>query len=181
MDKYIAVIIEGGSEKAVMNVLLDNNLLKFNRTDMLEEDVIKSRKGKTFANEHLGYGFRDNQIAIFRILDSHSEKFILPRAFNRMISNITNIYTSPEIEMLFIVYNNDFDNFKNQKTDKKGKKLPAHEWCKKYYKMNDVKSPEFVYDFWNSRPDALVKTIEDYSKKCKDPFENTLASLLRDK
>jgi len=37
--KYLAVIIEGGAEKSIVRVLLDNNLLKFNRTDMLDEDI----------------------------------------------------------------------------------------------------------------------------------------------
>ena len=178
--KYLAVIIEGGAEKSIVRVLLDNNLLRFNRTDMLDEDIIQNRNAKTFAREYLTHGFKDNQISVLRILDSHSERFTIPRAYARVISKITNIYTSPEIEMLFIIYNNDFDKFKNQKTDRKGKKLPAHEWCKKYYKMREVKSPEFVYDFWIKQPEMLVEAIKIYSSKSKDPFENTLASILRD-
>jgi len=146
-SSYIAVIIEGGAEKAIINVLLNHDLLKFTRSDMLEEDVIRDRKGKTFAKEHLSYGFDNNQVAIIRVLDSHREKFILPRAYKHLISTITELYTSPEIEILFIVSNGDFDTFKNQKPDKNGRKLPAHEWCEKYYKMINVKSPEFVFDF----------------------------------
>ncbi|HJF86244.1 MAG TPA: hypothetical protein K8V88_02305 [Companilactobacillus farciminis] len=45
--------------------------------------------------------------------------------------------------------------------------------------MKDVKSPEFVYDYWNYQPDKLVETIRLYSQKCDDPFENTLASILK--
>ena len=64
-NNYIAVIVEGGAEKAIINVLLDHDLLKFNRSDMLEEDVIRDRNAKTFAREHLSYGFAKNQISVF--------------------------------------------------------------------------------------------------------------------
>lgn len=178
-DNYIAVIVEGGAERAIINVLLDHDLLKFNRSNMLEEDVIRDRNTKTFAREHLSYGFAENQISIFRILDSRKEEFPLPKAYARLVSSRIDIRTTPEIEILFIVDNGDFDAFKNQKPDRGGKKLPAHEWCKKFYNMKDVKSPRFVYDYWNSQPDRLVETIRQYSRKCDDPFENTLASILK--
>lgn len=179
MVEYIAVIIEGGAEKSIVRVLLDNDLLKFKRTNMLEEDVIQDRSGKTFAREHLSYGFENNQISIIRIHDSHRENFILPKAYTRMISKVTDIYTTPEIEILFVIYYDDFDKFKNQKPNKNGKKMSAHEWCRYYYKMNNVKSPKFVYDFWVIQPEKLVEVIEIYSSKSKDPFDNTLASILK--
>lgn len=178
-NNYIAVIVEGRAEKAIINVLLDHDLLKFNRSDMLEEDVIRDRNAKTFAREHLSYGFAKNQISIFRILDSRKEEFSLPKPYTRLVSSRIDILTTPEIEILFIVYKGDFDKFKNQKPNKSGKKLPAHEWCKKFYNMKDVKSPEFVYDYWNYQPDKLVETIRLYSQKCDYPFENTLASILK--
>ncbi|MQS76298.1 N-6 DNA methylase [Companilactobacillus halodurans] len=179
-NNYIAVIIEGGAEKSIINVLLDHHLLKFDRNEMLEEDVIRERNGRTFAREHLTFGFQNNQISILRILDSHNEKFKIPKAYQRLISSITNLYTSPEIEMLFIVSNGDFDAFKNRKADKSGKKLSAHNWCKSHYKnMNNLKSPDFVYDYWNNQPDELVRTIKLYSRKCNYPFQNTLASILK--
>lgn len=71
-------------------------------------------------------------------------------------------------------------SLKTKKLIGKEKKLPAHEWCKKYYKMREVKSPEFVYDFWIKQPEMLVEAIKIYSSKFKDSFENTLASILRD-
>jgi len=148
---------------------------------MLNEDVIQNRSGKKFAYEYLTHGFSDNQISVLRILDSHSEVFSIPKAFERIISGVTNIFTSPEIEMLFIIYNQEYDRFKNQKTDRRGKKMPAHEWCKKNYGMRKVKSPKFVYDFWSKQPEKLVEAIKMYSSKSNDSFEHTLASILKDK
>lgn len=41
---YIACICEGSAESAIIDILVDNNLLIFTREDMLEENVILHRK-----------------------------------------------------------------------------------------------------------------------------------------
>ncbi len=46
--KYIACICEGSAESAVINILLNNDLLIFKRQDMLEEEVIKIRDARSF-------------------------------------------------------------------------------------------------------------------------------------
>ena len=43
---YIACICEGSAETAIIDVLVDNNLLIFTREDMLEENVIRCRSAK---------------------------------------------------------------------------------------------------------------------------------------
>ena len=48
LARYKACICEGSSERAIMDILLDNNLLIFTREEMLEEEVIWCRKGKKF-------------------------------------------------------------------------------------------------------------------------------------
>lgn len=45
---YKACICEGAAERAIMDILLDNNLLIFPREEMLEEEVIRCRDGKRF-------------------------------------------------------------------------------------------------------------------------------------
>ena len=44
---YIACICEGSAEAAIIDVLVDNNLLIFTREDMLEENVIRCRSART--------------------------------------------------------------------------------------------------------------------------------------
>ena len=47
---YIACVCEGSAEAAIIDVLVDNNLLIFTREDMLEENVIRCRSAKTFSS-----------------------------------------------------------------------------------------------------------------------------------
>lgn len=45
-SKYIACICEGTAEQVIINILLDNNKLIFDRKNLLEEDVLRSRSGQ---------------------------------------------------------------------------------------------------------------------------------------
>lgn len=48
LAKYKACICEGAAENAIMDILLDEELLVFSREEMLEESVIRCRDGKKF-------------------------------------------------------------------------------------------------------------------------------------
>ena len=56
MTKYIACICEGGAETAIMNMLLDQNKLIFSRDELLEGEILKTRKGKDFEAGKSGSG-----------------------------------------------------------------------------------------------------------------------------
>ena len=46
LAKYKACICEGSAEEAIIDILVDNDLLIFNREEMLEERVIRCRSAK---------------------------------------------------------------------------------------------------------------------------------------
>ena len=51
MTKYTACICEGGAETAILDLLLDQNKLIFSRDDLLEGEILKTRKGKDFERD----------------------------------------------------------------------------------------------------------------------------------
>lgn len=53
-NDFIACLCEGNAEKAVIDILLENDLLKFRKKQLLEEKSLKIRNAKTFANTYLG-------------------------------------------------------------------------------------------------------------------------------
>ena len=58
LAKYKACICEGSAENAIIDILLDNNLLIFTREEMLEEEVIRCRDGREiFKKRFLGEDF----------------------------------------------------------------------------------------------------------------------------
>ena len=76
LSKYKACICEGAAESAIIDILVDNDLLIFSRSEMLDESVIRCRSAKRFEERYLRKGF-DNQISVIRILDSRREEFRL--------------------------------------------------------------------------------------------------------
>mgnify|MGYP000054939054 FL=1 len=146
LAEYKACICEGSAENAIMDILLDHELLIFSREEMIEEEVIRCREGKKFEEKYLRKGFM-NKISVIRILDSRRENFKLSKAYANKV-DVINVITAPEIEMLIIFNEDKYKEFK-----KSGKKPSG--FCKEDLKMAEVKSYDFVKDYF-SNPTVLV-------------------------
>lgn len=133
-DNYIALIAEGAAEQAILDVLIDEGFLIYPKEQLLEESVIRTRNAKSFERKHLSY-------------ELESGKFKLSRAYMDKVASITNIRTSPEIEMLFIVH---FQEYK--RWGKSGQK--PSEFIKQYHAKDiggNIKAYQNVYDYWVSQ------------------------------
>lgn len=113
----------------------------------------------------------DNQISVIRILDSRREEFHLSKAYAHKI-DVVNVITAPEIEMLLIHNEGAYERFKRS-----GKK--PSEFCKIDLRMHDVKSYDFVKEYFRN-PETLVKAIKEYRKTANIPNgEYTLLDILK--
>ena len=170
LAKYKACICEGAAESAIIDILVDHDLLIFSREEMLDESVIRCRTAKKFEERYLRKRF-DGQISVIRILDSRREDFCLSKAYKNKV-DIINVITAPEIEMLIIHNEGAYDKFKRS-----GKK--PSEFCKSDLRMHNVKSYEFVKDYF-SDPQKLVDAIHEYRRTANIPRgEHSLADLLK--
>lgn len=170
-DSLVACICEGGAETEIMNMLLDNDLLIFNRRQLIDEEFLKRMSAKEFQKKYLHLEY-DKKIIILRIIDSRSEKFPLSEIYRCQV-DVIDVITAPEIEMLIIINKNKYNDF-----CKKRKQKPS-EYCKQVLKMNTVKSPTFIKEHF-SNIDDLVKSIREYCrvhKKRKN--EHNLCDLLK--
>ena len=165
-----ACICEGGAERAIIDVLLDHNLLIFQRDELLEESVINCRNGKTFETRYLRKGFSE-KISIVRILDSRRENFKISKAYEAKV-DVVNVITAPEIEMLIIFHEKKYKEFKRS-----GKKPST--FCKEVLRMHDVKTYEFVRKYF-ANPEILLEAIKIYDENTKKrKGEYTLQDLLK--
>lgn len=170
LSRYKACICEGAAESAIIDILVDNDLLIFSRREMLDESVIRCRSAKRFEERYLRKGF-DDQISVVRILDSRREEFRLSKAYAHKI-DVINVITAPEIEMLIIHNEGAYEQFKRS-----GKK--PSDFCKIDLRMHDVKSYDFVKEYF-SDPDTLVRAIKEYRRTANIPNgEYTLLDLLK--
>lgn len=170
LSKYVACICEGGAEYAIMNILLDADKLIFDRDSLLDGEIIRCRDAKTFESTYLRKGF-NSKITVLRILDSRREKFKLSAAYAQKV-NVINVITAPEIEMLIILCEGRYDEFK-----KSGKK--PSDFCKIDLKMKNVKSVNYVTDYFNDI-EKLLFAIREYHRIANIPKrEYALCDLLK--
>lgn len=170
LSKYNACICEGTAEQVIIDLLLDNSKLIFSRNDLLEHEVLRCRTGKNFEEQYLRKGFTE-QITVFRILDSRRENFKLSKAYQSKVK-VVNIITAPEIEMLVILNEGKYSDYK-----KSGMKPSLY--CKSILKHRDVKSAAFVKSYFKDI-DVLIKAIIEY-KRVSNVKRNefTLADILK--
>lgn len=170
MTKYVACICEGGAERAILDLLLDNHQLIFEREDLIEEEVLRCRSGKEFEGKYLKKGFSE-KITVYRILDSRRENFKLSKAYAQKV-DVVNVITAPEIEMLVICNEGKYKEFKAM-----GEKPSTY--CKSRLRYKNVKSYDFIRVYFSDM-DILINALHEYrriSKAHKD--EKTLWDLLR--
>lgn len=156
MDNIVACICEGAAEQAIIEILLEKDALIFEKTNLLDDKVIRVRKAENFERDYLRKYF-DKKIIIYRILDSRNEVFKLSKPYQGKIK-VINVITAPEIEMLVIHSEDKYDDFK-----KSGITKPS-DYCKQKLGIKQVKNYNFVKEYF-STGNRLIRAIEDYKKK----------------
>lgn len=172
-SSIIACICEGGAEIAIMDILLDNDLLKFTREQLIEEQVLPRMKVAEFQRRYLRREY-ERKILILRVIDSRREEFKLSKAYRCQVE-VINVITAPEIEILIIASKKQYDEY-----CKSGYKKPS-EYCKSNLGLKNVKSPDFIKLYFED-PDFLVESIKEYHrvhKQKKD--EASLYDLIKNK
>lgn len=170
LSKYVACICEGGAEKTIIELLLDSNSLIFSYDDLLEGEILRCRKARDFETQYLRKYFNE-KVTVLRILDSRRERFALSKAYAHKV-DVINVVTAPEIEMLVILSENKYKEFK-------GSNLKPSEYCKSYLGYSNVKRPVFIEAYFKDL-DKLITAIKRYKKVSKiNHGEYALADLLK--
>jgi hypothetical protein len=167
----IACMCEGGAESAIIDMLLDSDLLIFSREQLIDESVIKRLSAKNFEKRYLRTEY-DQEIVILRVIDSRREGFNLSKCYRRQVSLI-DVITAPEIEILIIVSQKKYNDFYNSKINK------PSEYCKTVLGLGNVKSEQFIKKYFHD-VDFLVKSIKEYNRvHRKKKNEYTIFDLLK--
>lgn len=175
MEKYIACICEGGAERAILDLLLDNHMLIFEREDLIDKEVLRCRGAREFEDRYLKKGF-DKKITIYRILDSRREQFKLRKAYEHKI-DVKNVITAPEIEKLIICNEGKYEDY--EKKARRNPKLKPSTYCISELKYRDVKKYDFVKEYF-SDIQVLLNSLYEYRRISRvRENEMTLLDLLK--
>jgi hypothetical protein len=173
MTELIACICEGGSELAIMDLLIDSNKLKFNRESLIDHELLSTRGAEKFALEYLTRDYDGDLIRIIRILDSPKENFKIRKPYNQKVIAIDSYFTRPEIEILVIIAENHYETYTNN-----FKHIKAHDYCINNLKIPRVKNYKFIKDYF-ANIDMLIEVLRKYSHYSRISGYNTIFDLLK--
>ena len=173
----ILVMCEGANEEKIIELLLDNNKLKFTRDDLIGRKPYNIRQlNNPFIKSELRR--YNNSVIIYRIGDKQSDKLKIPNDLKDIVSkdNIFKYCTKPELEILLILNEKMYNKYK------KSKKSPK-QYAKENISYNRImfnQSTKFFNDYYENRVNVLVNNLIEYKKlKKHNKDELYVADLLR--
>lgn len=173
-DCKIVCSCEGAAEQAIMDILLDNDCLMFNRDDLVRREITRKRKAAEIKQEFLNLDYSPHKVNILRIHDSRSERFNLGPIYEER-HRVFSIRTTPEIEMILIIAEKKDTAYRKQS---KSNRKPS-EYCKIDLKLgNDIKSYDFWVDYF-SDIDKLLDVLRRYHQTRSDKDELGIYDLLK--
>lgn len=176
--KYL-IMCEGPNELEIINILLDHDLLKISRDDLLNLSAYHARQIDKSAIVQLALNLYFGEITVWRIGDGLTEKFRVPEEYKNRIVVVEKYCTKPELEMLLIIS----ENLKSE-YDKVKSSVKPKIFAKKRIKIGKKRydnSTEFYADYFSDRPELLVDCIIKYKQqqKAHAKDEGYLADVLK--
>ena len=176
---YIRIMTEGTDEKALIDVLIEKDLLKFNLEELVFEQCFHKRQIDDELLSIIRQLPYDDKVIVYRVGDKLSEKFdTRKKDIPGKIVEVNKVCTLPELEMLFIINEGMFDEYMKVKSSC----LPSQFYKSKNRKYR--KQAAFVFDYFkNMTIEEIVDLLKRYTEKRKrahDKDQRTLCDLLKE-
>ena len=177
--KYL-IMCEGSNELAVINILLQNDLLTIKEDDLLGLKAFHARQINSNSAVKLELNiYPGNDVCVLRIGDTLTEKLTIPEDYANKIVNTEKYCTKPELEVLLIIAENLWGEYEKKKSSVKPKVFAKTEIVFNGKRYNN--STTFYEQYFEDRADLLVDSIKQYKHlKKHDKEELYLADLLKE-
>ncbi len=166
---YILCLCEGKAEIAIMNMLLEKNLLVFSRKDLIKEKVHQRKNVDEIQKKFLNVSY-EKPLVILMIIDSKNEKFILDKAYKDRF-DIKKCLTKPEVEILVILDAGKYKEFEKVKST-----IKPSIFCKTQLKHKYIKNENFINEYFDI--DRLLNALRVYKQNSKKDHY-TICDLLK--
>ncbi|MEC4184716.1 hypothetical protein VJ918_07835 [Adlercreutzia sp. R21] len=178
-DDYVACICEGPSETTVMNLLLEEGALCFDKGQLLDGKLLPSkffRDPKLFVDRYLTMDFEGRKICVLLIQDRKNTKYAIRNPYLEKVGIVAYVITAPEIEMLMIHSRGLYNDYKKRSSHIKPSVYLAEQTKTSTAK---IKSEGYIRQFYGSH--NLVEAIRTHKKKSQNLGGDKyfLADLLR--
>ncbi|MGI6501358.1 MAG: GNAT family acetyltransferase [Anaerostipes sp.] len=158
----LLIMCEGPNELEIVRILLRNDLLVFSEDDLLNLVPYHARQIKKSTAVQAALNIYPGEVKILRIGDGLNEKLVVPKEYEDKVTCIEKYCTKPELEMLLIIAEKQFDDYEKVKSTIKPKTFAKNNI--KYGRKKYNNSTSFYMDYFGSEPEALVMAIRDYKR-----------------
>jgi len=148
--KYL-VLLEGNTEKAFIELLLDKGLFKINVDDMLDLRPHQKRQIDPTLHALIRQLPPKEKVKIIKIGDKLTDKLKVPKDIKEKIDSEEKYCTKPEFEMLIIISEGLYEQYQKVKSKTKPKIFAkeniifdskqynnSQDWIKAYFKEKDI-------------------------------------------
>lgn len=159
-DVKILVMCEGPNELAVFNVLLDNSMLGFSRSDLLGLTAYHARQIRLSKQVQLALNMFPGRVLVIRVGDKLNEALPIPTVNREKIIGVYKCCTKPELEMLLIIAEDLRHEY-----EKSG--MTPKQFAKAHIKLGRQKydnSTQFFVDYFSPTPEKLQMAIVEYKR-----------------
>jgi hypothetical protein len=142
---------EGAAEEIVIGKLIEADVLVFPSSNLV--GITRLRKATRIQEKYLNYDY-DWPVCILRVLDSPREKFSLRKLYRDRFK-VYSIYTRPEIEILIIIREDNWDSWKRSG-------IKPSEYCTQVMHISQVKNAGFLDGYWDA--ESLIFAALEYRR-----------------
>lgn len=172
------VMCEGPNEKAVVDILIDHDLLLFDRDDLLGLSIYHARQIRTSGQVRNALDMFSGPVEILRIGDKLNEEFKRMKAYEAQLTSISKYCTKPELEILLIIGEKLLAEFEKVKSNMKPKDFAKQRI--QYQKVKYKNQTNFYKIYFGNRVSFLVQCIKEYKRLHRNkPGELYIADLLK--
>jgi len=141
-----------------MNILLENNLLIFNREDLVGEEIYFARQIEKSATVKLALEIYSGPFQVYRIGDKQSDKLKMSSKYQ--CEGVLKFCTKPELEIILILSCDLWEEFEKQKSKVSAKTFAKQNIIHQKEKYNN--SSKFYRDYFGRRPVHLADCFRQY-------------------
>ena len=158
----LLVMCEGANEKAIMDILLENQQLSFTPDDLLGLVTFHARQIQSSGVVKAELNMYPGKVKILRIGDTQSEKLVIPAIYKDKIVSVEKYCTKPELEMLLIISEGLAEEYEKLKSSVKPKVFAKQNvWYNRKRYDNSTKLYRNYYSDYRKPVDA----IQEYKMK----------------
>ena len=176
--KYL-IMCEGPNELEIINILLDNDCLRFTRDNLLGLEAYHARQIKGSSVVQIALNMYPGKVEVLRIGDKLNEKLQIPKDYADKIISVEKYCTKPELEMLLIISEGLTKEFEKVKSNEKAKTFAKRNVkCGRRSYKNDT---SFYTEYYGNDVKKLVASIKEYRhiKGAHEKDEHYLEELLK--